>query len=128
EPLVLAVHAGHRHPGCRGLAVDGPRRPRARQPPALPRLHPADVVLGLGPRSGDHERAVDRDARPGRPGHPEACRPARPLPPEGAHMKSLLARLAAITLLSAAVAVVPSAATAHESCDSPEDVPIVLEF
>ncbi|GAA3541955.1 hypothetical protein AFL01nite_25610 [Aeromicrobium flavum] len=43
-------------------------------------------------------------------------------------MKSLLARLAAITLLSAAVAVVPSAATAHETCDSPEDVPIVLEF
>jgi hypothetical protein len=43
-------------------------------------------------------------------------------------MKSLLARLAAIALMSAAVAVVPSAATAHETCDSAEDVPIVLEF
>lgn len=46
-------------------------------------------------------------------------------------MKSLLARLAALTLLSASVIALPAAATAataHESCESPEDVPIVLEF
>ncbi|MBC9226050.1 hypothetical protein GL325_06945 [Aeromicrobium sp. 636] len=43
-------------------------------------------------------------------------------------MKSWFARLAALLLLAAAVAVVPTAATAHESCESDEDVPIVLEF
>ncbi|SKB07869.1 hypothetical protein [Aeromicrobium choanae] len=43
-------------------------------------------------------------------------------------MKSLLARLAAVTLLSASVVALPTAATAEGSCESPEDVPIVLEF
>ncbi|MCD9155132.1 hypothetical protein [Aeromicrobium duanguangcaii] len=43
-------------------------------------------------------------------------------------MKSLSARLAALLLLAAAVTVLPTAATAHESCESDQDVPIVLEF
>lgn len=43
-------------------------------------------------------------------------------------MKSLLARLAAVTLLSASVVALPTAVVADESCESPEDVPIVLEF
>lgn len=43
-------------------------------------------------------------------------------------MKSWFARLAAVALLSASVAALPSPATAHESCEAAEDVPIVLEF
>jgi len=43
-------------------------------------------------------------------------------------MKSWATRLAALLLLTAAVAVVPTAATAHDSCESDQDVPIVLEF
>lgn len=43
-------------------------------------------------------------------------------------MKSLLARLAAVTLLSASVIALPGTATAHETCESAEDVPVVLEF
>lgn len=43
-------------------------------------------------------------------------------------MKSLLVRLAAVALLGAGAVAVPSAASAHESCESPEDVPVVLEF
>ena len=43
-------------------------------------------------------------------------------------MKSLLVRLAAVALLGAGAVAVPSAASAHASCESPEDVPVVLEF
>ncbi|MBA4607798.1 hypothetical protein H1W00_04840 [Aeromicrobium sp. Marseille-Q0843] len=43
-------------------------------------------------------------------------------------MKSLLARLAAVTLLSASVVALPTTATAEESCEAAGDVPIVLEF
>lgn len=43
-------------------------------------------------------------------------------------MKSLLVRLAAVTLLSTSVVALPATASAHESCDAPDDVPIVVEF
>lgn len=43
-------------------------------------------------------------------------------------MKSLFARLAAVAMLSVSIIAVPSPATAHETCESAEDVPVVLEF
>lgn len=43
-------------------------------------------------------------------------------------MMNLLARVVLLALVSSGVALVPSAATAHEDCASPQDVPIVIEF
>jgi len=43
-------------------------------------------------------------------------------------MKSLLARCVTVAALLAAAVAVPSAASAHEGCDTPQDVPMVLEF
>lgn len=43
-------------------------------------------------------------------------------------MKSLFARVAVLTLLSAGAALVPSTASAHEGCETAEDVPVVIEF
>lgn len=43
-------------------------------------------------------------------------------------MKSLFARVAVLALLSSAAALVPSAASAHEGCETAEDVPVVIEF
>ncbi len=43
-------------------------------------------------------------------------------------MKSLFVRLAATVMLAAGVVAVPSAATAHATCDSAADIPVVIEF
>lgn len=43
-------------------------------------------------------------------------------------MKTLLVRCAAALALSFGLVAVPGAATAHESCETDEDVPVVIEF
>lgn len=43
-------------------------------------------------------------------------------------MKSLLVRFAATAMLAAGTVAVPTAASAHATCESAQDVPIVLEY
>ena len=43
-------------------------------------------------------------------------------------MKNLLIRLGGLFIIAAAVLFAPTAASAHETCESAEDVPMVLEF
>ena len=43
-------------------------------------------------------------------------------------MKSLLARCVAVTVLLAGAVALPAAASAHEGCETPQDVPVVLDF
>lgn len=41
---------------------------------------------------------------------------------------TLLPRLMGLVLLAMSIAFVPTGASAHEACDTPEDIPIVIEF
>lgn len=43
-------------------------------------------------------------------------------------MKSLFVRFAATAVLAAGLVAAPTAATAHESCESAADIPVVIEF
>ena len=69
-PFLLGIEvAGHE--GSLAYVAGAPRR---REPPAVPRLHAADLDRPLGHRPRDHQRGAARRARAGGADHPAARR------------------------------------------------------